>query len=183
MKKNLILVLLLFASVAAGAQENGSRTQKDAREERTEQKARQAVDNNLSHAIALKAILEKDFVLQADEMIATNGEKAKVDETTNFIAICGDTATLQITPPTIASSVRIDGKVGQWKVETDRKGVLTCSLSIDNEKTSTKITLTLDKTSNKTFASVGPCKHVENFTFGGELVAGPDAFILFGPSV
>lgn len=142
MKKNMMLaVLVLLATIAVKAQENNGSTKQSAKKERTEQKAREMVDNNLSHAIALKALLEKDFVLQADEMIATNGAKAKVDEMTNFIAIRNDTATLQITPPTGVHGVTIEGKVGQWNVETNKKGITTCSLSIDNEKSSMKVTL------------------------------------------
>lgn len=179
MKKNLMMALfLLFATIAGKAQEN---TEKNTREERTEQKAREKVDNNLLHAIALKAILEKDFVLQADEMIATNGAKARVDEMTNFIAIRDDTATLQITPAHSVHGVTIEGKIGQWNVETDKKGITTCSLSIDNEKSTMKVTLTLSKTGNKTLATIGHCSHTESFSFGGELVAGLDAVILFGP--
>lgn len=179
MKKNLMMALfLLLATVAGKAQEN---TGTNKQEERTEQKAREKVDNNLAHAVALKAILEKDFVLQADEMIAANGAKAGVDEMTNFIAIRDDMATLQITPPDSAHGVTIEGKVSQWKVETNKKGITTCTLSIANEKSSMLVTLTLDKTGNKTLATVGHCPHVESFSFGGELVAGPDAVILFGP--
>lgn len=179
MKKNLMMALLVLLAATAGkAQEN---TGNDTREERCEQKKRESVDNNLAHAIALKAILEKDFVLQADEMIATNGAKAKVDEMTNFIAIRDDKATLQITPPTGARGITIEGKIGQWNVETDKKGITTCSLSIDNEESTLKVTLTLSKTGNKTLATIGHCPHAESFSFGGELVSGMDAVILFGP--
>lgn len=182
MKKNLMLsALMLLATLAVRAQEHNGGAGQSVKEERTEQKARETVDNNLAHAIALKALLEKDFVLQADEMIATSGAKAKVDEVTNFIAIRDDTATLQITPPTGVHGVTIEGRVGQWNVETNKKGITTCSLSIDNEKTSMKVTLTLGKTGNKVLATVGHCAHSESFSFGGELVAGIDAVILFGP--
>lgn len=184
MKKNLMLaVLLLFATIAVRAQENNESTEQNSKEECTEQKARKMVDNNLSHAIALKALLEKDFVLQANEMIATNGAKAKVDEMTNFIAIRNDTATLQITPPNSVHSVTIEGQVGQWNVETNKKGITTCSLIINNEKSSMQVTLTLNKTGNKALASIGQCAHSERFSFGGELVSGLDAVILFGPKV
>lgn len=44
-----------------------------------------------------------------------------------------------------------------------------------------KVTLTLSKTGNKTLATIGHCSHAESFSFGGELVAGLDAVILFGP--
>lgn len=179
MKKNLMLALfLLLATVAAKAQKN---KEKITREERTEQKAREKVDDNLSHAIALKAILEKYFVVQADEMIAINGAKARVDDMTNFIAVRNDTATLQITPPNGAQALTVEGKVGQWKVETDKKGITTCSLSIDNENSTMKVTLTLGKTGNKIRATVGHCLHEERFSFGGELVAGLDAVILLAP--
>lgn len=57
MKKNLMLaVLVQLATIAVKVQENNGSTKQSAKKERTEQKAREMVDNNLSHAIFLAVL-------------------------------------------------------------------------------------------------------------------------------
>ena len=86
-----ISVIMLFAAVAAFAQDDGRR-----KVTRKERKALQARVDSMLHARADSAMLDSAFVLEADEVMFKRGYTAHVTSSTNFVSVCGDRAVVQV---------------------------------------------------------------------------------------
>ena len=62
------------------------------------QKAIEARQDSISHDIAVKALNDMDFVLEADRLIFKRGRPAYVSSVTNFISSVNGTTTVQVAP-------------------------------------------------------------------------------------
>ena len=64
--------------------------------ERARQKAAQEIEESAAYAEAVKALEEKQFVLEADQVIFKRGETAYVNTNTNFVLVNQNRGTVQV---------------------------------------------------------------------------------------
>ena len=95
MKKLMILtVAILLAGAGTGyAQPQDANSRKMARKQ---MKAEQDARDRLAFEEARKAIEAKEFVLEADQVSFKSGSTAHVSSNTNFVAVQGDKAVVQV---------------------------------------------------------------------------------------
>lgn len=175
MKKNLILCVLLLAGCAITMQ---------AREIKTDilPVKPEGSKQDTAHAAALNALIQGHFVLQADEVISKNGEKAKVDSVANFVAMKGSAGVVQIANLVEGAhcGITMEGRIGQLNITEDRRKNTICTFNIDSPTRTLTVKITLPKKGNKAFAEISSCKHVKGIAFSGRLLYGTDATILIG---
>ena len=135
MKKFIALVALVLvsASTLMYAQESqrdirraDRKAQRDA--ERARLKAEEQAADQVAYQQAVQAIKDKQFVLEADQVIFKRGQTAFVSSNTNFVMLNGQRATVQVafnTPypgPNGIGGVTVDGTTSDVKVTTDKRG-------------------------------------------------------------
>lgn len=143
--------------------------QKAVREERR-------MTDSLTHAKAIYALLNQNFVLESDELTLKHGEHGYVNSSTNFIALHKGLATIQVSPfysgggPNGVGGITVEGRPSGLKVETDKKGVTRLSMNVSGSGVSAQIVVTLNPTDNRATASILPNFNSLNVTLEGRLV-------------
>ena len=95
MKKIIFLITALVIAAASGyAQDDNGR--KPTKQER---KAQEARIDSMKSTMAEKAIEDSAFVLEADQVTFKRGYTAHVTSNTNFVAVCGGRASVQVDRP------------------------------------------------------------------------------------
>ena len=85
---------------------------------------------------AVQALKNKQFVLEANQVIFRNGMSSFVTSNTNFVLMNGNRATVQTafnTPypgPNGIGGVTVDGNSSDMKMNIDKKGNVNCSFSV-----------------------------------------------------
>ena len=136
MKKIIALMMLVFigASTAMYAQESKSENRRAERKaQRDAEKAREKREEARAYADAVQAINNRKFVLEADRITFKRGRSAFVTSNTNFVLLNGEKASVQVAfngpyaGPNGIGGITVDGRVGEVKTATDKKGNVTCS--------------------------------------------------------
>ena len=150
MKKLIALLALVLVSTSTMmyAQESeravrraDRKAQRDA--ERARLKAEEQAADAVAYQQAVQALKNKQFVLEADQVIFRNGQSAFVSSTTNFVMMNGQRSTVQVafnTPypgPNGIGGVTVDGSASDMKITTDKKGNVNCSFNGGNNATVT----------------------------------------------
>lgn len=92
----LITLVLVSASTLMYAQSSSETRQAERKAQREAQKAREKAENERNYAIAVQALKEGKFVLEADQLVFKRGRSAFVSSTTNFVLMDGEHASVQI---------------------------------------------------------------------------------------
>lgn len=127
MKKLMILtVAILLAGAGTGyAQPQDANSRKMARKQ---MKAEQDARDRLAFEEARKAIEAKEFVLEADQVSFKSGSTAHVSSNTNFVAVQGDKAVVQVafdipvSGPNGLGGVTVSGSTSDYRQSVDKKG-------------------------------------------------------------
>ena len=125
----LLALVLVSASTMMYAQESeravrraDRKAQRDA--ERARLKAEEQAADAVAYQQAVQALKNKQFVLEADQVIFRNGQSAFVSSTTNFVMMNGQLSTVQVafnTPypgPNGIGGVTVDGSASDMKITT-----------------------------------------------------------------
>ena len=96
--------------------------------------------NELTDSIAgvqaAAAVLNRDFVLEADQVTFKNGNTVFVNSSTTFISVKGNRAVVQISPSNFSSGpngvggVTVDGSISGMQRMVDKKGRTTLSFNV-----------------------------------------------------
>ena len=137
----LLALVLVSASTMMYAQESNAaarraerKAQRDA--ERAKLRAEEQVQDMAAYQQAVQALKNKQFVLEANQVIFRNGMSAFVTSNTNFVLMNGNRATVQTafnTPypgPNGIGGVTVDGNSSDMKMNVDKKGNVNCSFSV-----------------------------------------------------
>lgn len=183
MKKFIALVALVLvsASTMMYAQESerdvrraDRKAERDA--ERARMKAEEQAADQLSYQQAVQAIKDKQFVLEANQVVFKYGQTAFVSSNTNFVMLNGNRATVQIafnTPypgPNGIGGVTVDGTVSDVKSSTDKKGNVNCNFSVQGIGISAQVFITLTNGGNNATVTVNPNFNSNTLTLSGNLV-------------
>ena len=147
----LITLVLVSASTLMYAQSSNETRRAERKAQREAQKAREKAENERNYAIAVQALKEGKFVLEADQLVFKRGRSAFVSSTTNFVLMDGEHASVQIAAnsalagPNGIGGITVDGSRKEMKITTDKKGNVNCSFSVQGIGISAQVHITLTK--------------------------------------
>ena len=156
--------------------------------ERARQKAAQEIEESAAYAEAVKALEEKQFVLEADQVIFKRGETAYVNTNTNFVLVNQNRGTVQVAfnthfaGPNGIGGVTVDGTVSGVKMKTDKRGNVTYSFSIMGTGISAQVFMTLVNGDNEATVSISPNFNSQTLTLRGRIISLEQSNIFKGRS-
>lgn len=172
----LITLVLVSASTLMYAQSSSETRQAERKAQREAQKAREKAENGRNYAIAVQALKEGKFVLEADQLVFKRGRSAFVSSTTNFVLMDGEHASVQIAAnnalagPNGIGGITVDGSRKEMKITTDKKGNVNCSFSVQGIGISAQVYITLTNGGNNASARISPNFNSNTLTLNGVLV-------------
>lgn len=138
---------------------------------KTSEKA--SLNEDQKSVLAMSAINDNDFVLEADFIIPRSGPSIYVNSNTNFISVNRNKATIQLALTNFASGlngvggITLDGNVSNEKMSTDKKGNLTYSFNVQGTGLSASVSFNMIKGTNRCTATVTPNFSGNIVTFSG----------------
>ena len=171
----LITLVLVSASTLMYAQSSSETRQAERKAQREAQKAREKAENERNYAIAVQALKEGKFVLEADQLVFKRGRSAFVSSTTNFVLMDGEHASVQIAAnnalagPNGIGGITVDGSRKEMKITTDKKGNMNCSFSVQGIGISAQVYITLTNGGNNASARISPNFNSNTLTLNGVL--------------
>ncbi len=171
----LITLVLVSASTLMYAQSSSETRQAERKAQREAQKAREKAENERNYAIAVQALKEGKFVLEADQLVFKRGRSAFVSSTTNFVLMDGEHASVQIAAnnalagPNGIGGITVDGSRKEMKITTDKKGNVNCSFSVQGIGISAQVYITLTNGGNNASARISPNFNSNTLTLNGVL--------------
>ncbi len=151
-----------------------------AKKEAIRQKEGQMMFNTASRAISAQ-----DFVLEANALVFRSGTRATVNSSTNYIAVKGDHATVQVAPfngggPNGVGGITVDGTPTRFKTKTDKRGNAIISFSVTGINISATVSMTLYKDSDKATALISPNFNSNTVTLEGNIVSTDRSSVIKG---
>lgn len=149
----------------------------------------EALADSIAFIQGRAALLNQDFVLEADNVTFKNGSMAFVNSTTNFISVKGGRAVVQISPSNFSSGpngvggVTVDGMVSGQQITTDKKGRVTYSMNVMGIGINAQIEIYMYPGSNRASATVYPNFNSNTIWIEGTLVPYENANIFEGNSL
>lgn len=179
------LATLLCGGVAMG-QEARTESKKLTRQERKE------LQDSLDMAYfreAKRAIENKDFVLEADKVIFKYGQIAYVTSNTNFVALKGDKAVVQVafnipvSGPNGLGGVTVQGSASDIKTSTDKKGNMILSMNVMGTGISAQVNISLTYGTNQADVDILPNFNSNHLTLSGRLLPMEKANVFQGTTL
>ena len=168
---SIMLIMLLFAANAVQAQEATER-----KLTREEKKAMQEKLDSLLFLEAKQALDNRQFTLEADQVVFKYGQTAYVNSNTNFVSVNGEDAVVQVafnTPvsgPNGLGGVTVDGKVSSYEVKADKRGNLRLSMNVMGTGISARVDIELTAGSNSASVTILPNFNSNRLTLNGVLL-------------
>ena len=133
--------------------------------QKTLKKEQQALQNRIDSAYweeSLAAIRDTTFTLEADRVVFKYGQIAYVNSNTNFVSVNKNQAVVQVafnvpfSGPNGIGGVTVQGNVGGYKIETDKKGTTTVKMTVIGVGISAQIWITMYKGTHEASVDVLP---------------------------
>lgn len=191
MKKIIALMMLVFigASTAMYAQESKSENRRAERKaQRDAEKAREKREEARVYADAVQAINNRKFVLEADRITFKRGRSAFVTSNTNFVLLNGEKASVQVAfngpyaGPNGIGGITVDGRVGEVKTATDKKGNVTCSFSVMGVGISAQVSIRLTHDTNNASVTINPNFNSNRLSLDGKVIPLSESSVYKGRS-
>lgn len=168
--KNIALFMTMFLLMLAGS----ATAQEETRElTKTERKALQARIDSLQHAEAEKALNDRAFTLEADQVIFKYGQTAYVTSNTNFVSVKDDQAIVQVafnipvSGPNGLGGITVEGRFSEYDLKKDKKGNVSLSINVTGTGISARADITLYNGSNKATVTITPNFNSNRITLNG----------------
>jgi hypothetical protein len=139
-------------------------------------RAEEQVQDMAAYQQAVQALKNKQFVLEANQVIFRNGMSAFVTSNTNFVLMNGNRATVQTafnTPypgPNGIGGVTVDGNSSDMKMNVDKKGNVNCSFSVQGIGISAQVFITMSNGDNNASVTISPNFSNNNLTLNGNII-------------
>lgn len=191
MKKIIALMMLVFigASTAMYAQESKSENRRAERKaQRDAEKAREKREEARAYADAVQAINNRKFVLEADRITFKRGRSAFVTSNTNFVLLNGEKASVQVAfngpyaGPNGIGGITVDGRVGEVKTATDKKGNVICSFSVMGVGISAQVSIRLTHDTNNASVTINPNFNSNRLSLDGKVIPLSESSVYKGRS-
>ncbi len=207
MKRILLTLTVIVAGLSAiapdtSAQTNRSNTDRrqklmdDWHKDMAEFRGRSAQDrqiraltDSIAAVQARAALRNQDFVLEADNIQLRSGTTLFVNSNTNFIAVKGNRAVVQISPKDYGlgangvGGVTVDGIISGQSVSTDRYGRITFSMNVTGIGINAQVEIYMNPESNSATATVYPNFNSNTVWLQGEIVPYENSGVIEGSSL
>lgn len=179
MKKIIALMMLVFigASTAMYAQQSSSEKRRAERKaQRDAEKAREKREEAQAYANAVQAINNRKFVLEADRITFKRGRSAFVTSNTNFVLLNGEKASVQVAfngpyaGPNGIGGITVDGRVGEIKTTTDKKGNVNCNFNVVGVGISAQVSIRLTHDTNNASVTINPNFNSNRLSLDGKVI-------------
>lgn len=168
--KNIALFMTMFLLMLAGS----ATAQEETRElTKAERKALQARIDSLQYAEAEKALNDRAFTLEADQVIFKYGQTAYVTSNTNFVSVKDDQAIVQVafnipvSGPNGLGGITVEGRFSEYDLKKDKKGNVSLSINVTGTGISARADITLYNGSNKATVTITPNFNSNRITLNG----------------
>ena len=182
-KLSILSMLLLFISMG------NIQAQTVKEESRKQKKAEQELLDQMFFDEAKQAIEMKNFILEADHVMFKYGTTAFVSHNTNFVAVKGNKAVVQvdfnipISGPNGLGGITVNGNISGYKQTTDKKGNISVSMNVMGVGISAQVNIRLNKGSNNASVDISPNFNSNNFSLTGSLLPMAKANVFKGNSL
>ena len=149
--------------------------------------------NELTDSIAgvqaAAAVLNRDFVLEADQVTFKNGNTVFVNSSTTFISVKGNRAVVQISPSNFSSGpngvggVTVDGSISGMQRMVDKKGRTTISFNVMGIGINAQIEIYMTPGTNQASATIYPNFNSNTVWIEGEIVPYENSDVFEGMSL
>lgn len=149
--------------------------------------------NELTDSIAgvqaAAAVLNRDFVLEADQVTFKNGNTVFVNSSTTFISVKGNRAVVQISPSNFSSGpngvggVTVDGSISGMQRMVDKKGRTTISFNVMGIGINAQIEIYMTPGTNRASATIYPNFNSNTVWIEGEIVPYENSDVFEGMSL
>ena len=149
--------------------------------------------NELTDSIAgvqaAAAVLNRDFVLEADQVTFKNGNTVFVNSSTPFISVKGNRAVVQISPSNFSSGpngvggVTVDGSISGMQRMVDKKGRTTLSFNVMGIGINAQIEIYMTPGTNQASATIYPNFNSNTVWIEGEIVPYENSDVFEGMSL
>ena len=149
--------------------------------------------NELTDSIAgvqaAAAVLNRDFVLEADQVTFKNGNTVFVNSSTTFISVKGNRAVVQISPSNFAAGpngvggVTVDGSISGMQQMVDKKGRTTISFNVMGIGINAQIEIYMTPGTNQASATIYPNFNSNTVWIEGEIVPYENSDVFEGMSL
>ena len=149
--------------------------------------------NELTDSIAgvqaAAAVLNRDFVLEADQVTFKNGNTVFVNSSTTFISVKGNRAVVQISPSNFSSGpngvggVTVDGSISGMQRMVDKKGRTTLSFNVMGIGINAQIEIYMTPGTNQASATIYPNFNSNTVWIEGEIVPYDNSDVFEGMSL
>lgn len=172
------MALLCSMTITLQAQEANDKAAEKAAK-KAEKEAKKAAEKAAQEALfqqALLAINNKNFVLEADRVEGKRGQFVYVNSNTNFVAVNGDEATVQLalngafSGPNGVGGITVEGKTSKVEIEQDKKGNVSFSMMVQGVGISAQLTFRMAKGSNECTATILPNFNSNRVSFTGKIL-------------
>lgn len=169
MKAIITLIMFVAATFAATAQSN---TQ-DKKLSKKERKLMEARIDSAFNAEAIQAINDTAFTIEADQVMFKRGYTAHVTASTNFVAVRGDNAIVQVAFNVPVSGfnglggITVEGSISRYEVNKDKKGNVFVRMGVMGKGISAQLFISLWKGANKATVSIQPNFNSNKLTLSG----------------
>lgn len=139
------------------------------------EKRQQAKLDSIRFEIAKEAVENHRFVIVADRISGKRGYSVNVNETTNFVLVQGDKATVQFAIERGISGfnglggLTVEGSITKSEIKYDKKGNLNVTMFVLGSAISADIQFKLPKNSTRCDATVTSTFYGGRLVFSGEL--------------
>ena len=138
---------------------------------------------------AAAAVMNRDFVLEADQVTFKNGNTVFVNSSTTFISLKGNRAVVQISPsnfsagPNGVGGVTVDGSISGYQRMVDKKGRTTVSFNVTGIGINAQIEIYMTPGTNRASATVYPNFNSNTLWIEGNVVPYNSSDVFEGASL
>lgn len=177
--KLLVLVLPLIGLLAEPIQ---GQTRQDKKAQR---KKEQQVFDSTSHANAIQALKDKQWVLEANNIQNSRGRMAFVNSNVNFVMVDNDEATVQLGSPYRAGynglgGITLEGRINSYKMETSKKGEITVRFFVLGSGINAEVVVRMFSTANVAEAEIMPNTWGRRITYRGVILPQEESNVFKG---
>lgn len=154
-----------------------------------ERNAINELTDSIAGVQATAALLNKDFVLEADQVTFKNGNTVFVNSSTTFVSVKGNRAVVQISPSNFAAGpngvggVTVDGMVSGMKNMADKKGGHTLSFNVSGIGINAQVQIYLPPGTNRASATIYPNFNSNTIWMTGNVVPYESSDVFEGSSL
>ena len=183
--KIIISLLMLFMPVLASSIHAQSSEEMTA----AERKAIQEKLDSIMFVQVEKAIIDRDFTLEADKVEFKYGQTAFVNSNTNFVSVKGDKSVVQIafnipaSGPNGLGGITLDGSISNYETKKDKKGNINISMNVMGAGISAMVNITLYEGNNRASVTIYPNFNSNKMTLSGVILPSSKSRVYKGNSI